>query len=199
MSNSSATGGYLTPTSTNGFPNNLTLDQFIQTILVGISGLQGDLVRPKWQENPPKQPGIKTNWIAFRTALITPDTYEFTGMDLSGNPFTQRYQNLSVQCSIYGPDAANVAGVLRDGFQIAQNREAMNAVGLKFVNTGYPSLIPDFVNERWVQKYEMEIVLRQMVQRSYAILPLLEGPGGQIRSDLNPTTYIKNWQTPEES
>ena len=63
MSNTSATGGYLSPV----YPEitGLELRRTIGEILVGISGLEATLVRPAYQENPPPSPSINVNWLAF--------------------------------------------------------------------------------------------------------------------------------------
>ena len=65
MTNNSATGGYLLPTGTNPYPSTLTFLQFMNTVMAGISGLPSALVRPRWQPNPPVQPDIDTDWLAF--------------------------------------------------------------------------------------------------------------------------------------
>lgn len=199
MSNTSATGGYLIPSSTAALPGGLTLDQFIQTLLVGISGLDGTLVRAKYQLNPPKQPGASVNWIAFRMTQENPDTYAYVGIDPSGIMNLQRHEDLKIQCSFYGPNSMDIMGYVRDGFQISQNLEALTSAKMAFTSTGQPLLVPDFVNERWIQRYEMEINLRRMVLRTYPILPLLVGPNGTLQTQLGNGNYTRNWQTPEES
>ena len=67
--NNSSTGGFLKPNpqppALTTVPPKLTLIQFIQTLLVGLSELSSDLVRSEWQLEPPKQPDATVNWLAF--------------------------------------------------------------------------------------------------------------------------------------
>jgi hypothetical protein len=197
VSNNSSTGGYLLPTSTDPIPGGLTLTQFIQSVLVGISGIDGTLVRPKWQIDPPKQPNISVNWLAFRVIQENPDTYGYSDMDSEGNTYSQRHEDLRIQCGFYGPDAMHYAGIVRDGFQISQNLEVLRSAKMGFTSTGQPLRVPDLVNERWVERIEMEVVLRREIVRTYAILSLSSAKG-TIYSDTTPE-FIQDWQTPEES
>lgn len=199
MSNTSATGGYLVPTSSTALPGGLTLAQFIQTILVGISGISGQLVRPKWQKNAPKQPDVDVNWIAFGIVEGKPDANAHVSLDASNINHSQRHQDLEIQCSFYGPDAMDVAGQLQDGFHIQQNLEAMRAGKMGFVSTGSAMHVPDLVNERWVNRIEMSVFLRREIQRSYPVLTLVSA-SGTVHTVLGTDQYVIDWQTkPEET
>lgn len=190
MVNNSSTGGYLKPTSTLNPPRGLNLIQFIQTIVVGISGIDGTLVRPKWQVEPPKQPDIMVNWIAMGIANQNPDTFAFVGMDSDGNTEFSRNEEIEVSCSLYGPDALEIAGVLRDGLQIPQNLEVMRQANMGLIETGRPNHVPDLVNERFINRIEMSIFLRRQVQRVYVILPIVSAQG-TIYSPLGDETYLE--------
>ncbi len=122
MSNTSATGGYLVAATSSGFPGGLTLNQFIQSVLVGISGLTATLVRPKWQIAPPKSPDILVNWLAFGVTSEDPDTNAYLGPNNAGTAETLiRQENVNVQCAFYGPDCDNIARLVRSGFQLPQS------------------------------------------------------------------------------
>lgn len=185
MSNTSATGGYLLPTSTVPLPGTLTLDQFIQTVLVGLTNLNGNLVRPKFQKDQPKWPDNHVNWLSFRVMLERPDTYSYVGMDANGNTTQKRNEDVSVQCSFYGPDALAYTGLVRDGLQLQQNLDVLRASNFGFKETGVINLVPDLINEQWVQKFEMELVFRREVVRSYAILSVTTA-SGTITTDTTP-------------
>lgn len=175
--NTSATGGYTLPTSTVGPPRDLTLTQFLQTIFVGLTGLDGTMVRPKWQPAPPKQPDIDVSWMAFGIADDNPDANGYLGILPDGSAQYQRQTQLDISCSIYGPQALEIAGLIRDGFQIPQNIQSLTLANMGFVETGRASHIPDLVNERWINRVEMNVTLRRQVQRSYAVLTFLSAHG----------------------
>lgn len=300
--NTSATGGYLLPATNTPFPANLTFRQFLQTVFVGVSGLPPDLVRPRWQAYPPKQPDLNTNWMAMGVTSRTPDANAYVGVDTAkaaqgtlelvcnpisgdtltvngvtltfvngsasgnqiliagtavlttsvlqtflafsadpliqeasytllsnvitvtsfvlgteGNAFTlaatgqtilvsgstltggstnanitQRHEDLEVQCAFYGPDCADYSAIVRDGFQIPQNLEALRSANMGFISTGAAMHIPDFVNERWIDRFEMSVFLRREIIRSYPILTLLSA-SGSIQTQFGNNTQTINW------
>lgn len=198
MTNNSSTGGYLLPTSTTPLPGGLTLTQFIQSVLVGISGLNGTFVRPRWQESPPKQPDITVDWLAFGISFGAPNTNSYVDMDESGNTISQRQQDLKIQCAFYGPDSMDYANIVSDGFQIQQNLEAMSAANMGYASTGEIFQVPDLINERWFTRVEMEVILRREIQRVYPVLSFVSAKG-TINTILKTGEYTRNWQTPEET
>jgi len=175
--NTSATGGYLAPAPSEPLPGNLTLEQFIQQVLVGVSGLPGDLVRERWQVDPPKQPDIFTNWLAFALTEDDSDTNAFNSVNPDGSNIFMRMEALTVQCSFYGPQALHYGKLVRDGFQIGQNREALQLAKMDFAYTGKLTRAPDLVNERWVNRWEMTVNLRREILRTYPILTILSVTG----------------------
>lgn len=192
MSNSS-TGGYLSPITPSQFPKELNLVQFIQTVLVGISGIDGTLIRPKWQIAPPKNPDLNVNWLAFGISISTPDANAYVGMNNINQTIMQRHDGLEISLTIYGPDALDIALIIRDGFQIQQNLDALRFAKMGFTEVGNPMHIPDLVNERWINRYEMSIFLRREIQRTYPILPLV-GAHGTIHTVLGNEQYLLDWK-----
>lgn len=171
MGNSSHVG-YLTTV-----PQVLNVTQFIQTVIVGITGVKGQLVRAKWQLNPIEQPDVNTNWIAFQITNNIADANAAVQTDKDGNTNLERSESLEVSCSIYGPNCYEIAGQLRDGFQIQQNLAALRAAKMGFTAVSQLSRSPDLVNERWVDRIEMSIVLTRRIQRDYPILTFSSSKG----------------------
>lgn len=287
MSNTSASGGYLLPAEQPPLPGNLTFTQFTQQVFVGISGLPGQLVRPRWELNPPKEPDLDINWLAFEIQRAKPDANPYNGVNSpqfatgtielfcnpkigstvvingltitfvsssptgnqvqvgslpkytalnlqtflqgsvapeieaatysvylnvitatasltgsDGNAFTlvslsqgiemsgptltggsvnanitQRHEELDIQCAIYGPDALANTSLVRDGFYIPQNLEALRSVNMGLREVTEAMRVPDLVNERWRDRWEMTVSLRREILRSYPILNILSVAG----------------------
>lgn len=177
MSNTSATGGFLIPTATVPIPDGLTLNQFLQVMLVGITGLAGTLVLPRWQVEPPKNPALELNWISFGFTVSTPDANAYIGMNPDDSTTMQRHELIELQCSLYGPLAMDYAGLIRDGFALPQNLEYLRAANMGMVETGPTQHVPDLVNGRFLNRYEMSVFLRREVIRTYPILPFVSASG----------------------
>lgn len=170
MPNTSATGGYLRPTSSQPLPGGLTLEQFIHSIIVGITGYTGALVRPKFQVAPPKQPAIETDWIAFAVVGNEPDANAYVGIDEAGVSTLARTEKLEIQVAFYGTNAQENISIFRDGFQIQQNLEAMLLANMGFNGIGRSIRGPDLLNQRWVDRWETTLTLVRTVQRVYPVL-----------------------------
>lgn len=190
----SQTGGYILPSETTPIPRHLNLTQFIQTVLVGISGIDGTLVRPKWQTEPLKQPPLETNWLAFGVGVGKPDANAYTGQKPDGTTTSQRHEELEVSLTFYGPEAMEYAGLVRDGFQIQQNLDGLRSANMGFVETTLARHIPDLVNERFLNRVESSVILRREVQRLYPITSFVTA-SGTVHTVLGDEEYLFNWQT----
>lgn len=184
-------GGYAHPGPSTS--SGLTLTQFIQTVLVGMSGLDPRLVRPKWQEAPPKQPDLSVNWLAYAIINNTPDANGYSGTMPDNSFVYQRHEELEVGCSFYGPDAMDFASLVRDGFQIQPNLAALQMAKMGFKEVGPARPVPDLINERWINRIEMSVFIRREVVRTYPILTILSA-SGTIHGQGSVITS-QHWQT----
>jgi len=196
MSNTSATGGYLQPISSQPIPGGLTLEQFIQSVIVGITGYAGALVRPKFQESPPKQPAVNTDWIAFAIVGVDPDANAYVDLDKDGNNVLARMEKLEIQVAFYGPNSQENAAVFRDGFQIQQNLEAMRLANMGFNGISRAIRGPDLLNQRWVNRWETVLTLVRTVQRVYPVLSFASAVGS-IHTVIADEDLTLNWETEE--
>jgi hypothetical protein len=192
VSNNSQAPGYLSPGVTTALPRQFTLDQFLQGILVGLSELSGSFVRPKFQQQPPLNPDINVNWISFGVSRSVPDSFAFTGFDSENNYQYQMQETLEVAVGFHGPNALDTAYLVRDGFQIPQNLQALEAGLMGYTGVSSALRVPELVNERWFDRYEMTIFLRRETQRTYPVVNILSA-NGTIYS-LGSGEFTLNWQ-----
>ena len=177
--NSSATGGYLVPGPTPAPLEGQSFEDFLSEVMVGISGLDPTLVRPRWQPEPPNIPAWGTTWMAFGITNYKADTFavEIHHPEIDGNTEFQRHEEVTILCSFYGPDAVKAACIMRDGFQIDQNREVLNLNGMGLVETTEIRPAPTLTKDRWLQRMDMNLIIRRAVYRTYPILNLLSAQG----------------------
>jgi hypothetical protein len=214
MPNTSASGGWLQPTAKIAAPaEDDALDDLLQQAVVGITGLPGAMVRPRWQPNlAPEPPAPDVNWCAIGVHDEAPDDHAAvihhgsgdtadtdTGPLAGGWSETQRHSDLTVLATFYGANARAFANVLRDGLEIAQNRDMLRANGLAFASVGKAVSMPELVSNRWRRRFDVMVKFRRMVQRSYAVRNINKA-SGEIVSDRGPDP-VNNparepWQAP---
>ncbi len=177
--NTSATGGYLSPQPETDPAEDVALEDQLQAIVAGITGIPGHLVRPRWQPVPPKQPSVDTDWCAIGIVRITPDDNAVIAHQPAGEgtDALQRHETIEVLASFYGPGGYRGAARLRDGFPVAQNREAMFLIGMGFIDTDAIVSAPDLVNQQWLRRADLAFRLRRRIDRTYPVLHLLSAAG----------------------
>jgi hypothetical protein len=180
--NDSSTGGYLAPDPATAPIDDAAFDAFMQQVVVGITGLPGTLVFPRWQPEPPDLPAFGTNWCAIGEVNVYPDIYAAVIHDPvanngNGTDYLQRQETIELIASFYGPNCRSFCGMLRDGLQIAQNREVMSAAGMNLVETGNPRRAPVLIKNLWTDRIDQPFTIRRAILRSYPVLSLLSEAG----------------------
>lgn len=183
--NTSATGGYLTPGAPPPAPaEDKELDRFLQQIVAAVAVYPDPaLVRPRWQATPPNQPPAPdVDWCAIGVRRQSADTYAVVqhdgGDDLAGGTDNlSRHETVETLLSFYGPNAYGFGARFRDGIQIEQNRAAMTAVAMGFLETGDLIRAPELVNDQWNNRVDLSWSVRREIRRSYPVLNLLSASG----------------------
>lgn len=191
MPNDSSTGGYLVPAASPAPLEGQALNRFLQQVFVGITGLDGTLVRPRWQPEPPNIPPFGTDWMAFGIMRRPADAFASTIPDPTGNGNNSIYRQeiLEILCTFYGPDSDNYASLLREGFSVAQNREVLQLNSFGLVEVGEPATVPEMIKERWIYRVDMYVRLRRSILRTYPVLNILSADGS-IDSDPRTIPFI---------
>jgi hypothetical protein len=177
MNNTSATGGYLAPSSQNGNTEDVLFSQFLQPIIVGITGLAANMVRPRWQPEPPNLPDYATDWCAIGTVKRTSDTFAFEYHksavgDTPGFDNIFRVQELDLLASFYGPNSDGFSDILIQGLSLSQNREAMYKAGYSFISCDRPIMTAELINEKWTRRVDVSFQVRRGQTFTYPVLDL---------------------------
>jgi hypothetical protein len=165
--------------------------RFIQAIIVGISGLPGNMVRPTWQEEPPDIPDGGVAWCSFRITKRPSDEYPFVGrytfLGEAGIDYLQRHEELDILTTFYdmgstglnntGGTADNFAAIFRDGLLIPQNREPLFLAGMGLVKTGDLVTVPVLFKKRWQYRVDLEWTVRRQIDRTYPVLTIVSANG----------------------
>lgn len=178
MPNTSATGGYLAPSSTSvAFDE--AFDREVSQLVRGITGLPSGMVRPRWQAIPPKQPDVTADWCACGIVDIRPDfgTVTIHHPEGLGSDEIQRHETVELLLSFYGPNAYGYASLMRDGVQVAQNREALRAAGMALLEAGRILSAPDLVNGQWVKRADLTLAVRREIDRVFPVLNIISAAG----------------------
>lgn len=184
MAGDSSVAGYLQPVGTAP-PEDADLDSIFQKLIIGITGLPGNMVRPRWQATVPKQPEPATNWCAVGVTGIEHDANSYEQINPAGNETFIRHEIISVLCSFYGANALNFASLARDGMYVAQNNSTLDQFEMGLVEVGSIVTAPALINQQWVRRFDLSMRIRRRVVRAYPILTILSA---QATVDSDPRT-----------
>lgn len=178
MPNTSATGGYLRPTTPTPIDDK-ALGLFINAMIVGLTGVDENLVREAFQPNPPKRPNIDVNWVAFYTtneqAELGNAYVEVAKDGLSSKQI--RHETFDIRVTVYGPQAKAIAKILRDGLEIPQNREQLFLNGMAYVDCSSIISIGELNNEQWYKRSDLTLTMRRELNRTYGVLSFVAANG----------------------
>jgi hypothetical protein len=217
--NTSATGGLLLPgpgvysydfslisdpaywsesNPTDGQP----LEDLLQQIVRGMTGLPGDLVRPLWQPEPPPIPSYETDWIALGVVSADLDPgFPFEWIEPPPSPvpvgadgellgtFMIQHEIFELKCVFYGPHSDWFDALVRDAFSVGQNRELLFLAGMGLVSVGTGVLVPEYIQSRWWRRIDRSIRIHREIRRLYPILELVAAQGVILSETSPPVTF----------
>lgn len=169
MATSSLTSGYLPPTAASEYGD--PLDDVLQAAIVGVTGIPGKYVRPRWTPEPLPQPPFSTNWAAFGVVRSVVDTFSYEKHEAETTA-VERDELLYVLHSFYGPDSHGMAERFRDGLEVSQNRDALRAQKIVLVEVGEATVLPALLKEKWVKRVDVSVTYRRRTSRTYAVLTI---------------------------
>jgi hypothetical protein len=170
MANDSSTGGFLAPSSTNNDLNDAALYDFLQSVIVGVTGIAGNLVRPRFQPEPPNVPDLGITWAAVGPSQRNRDSYSAIIQKATG-AIVVRNRTLGIIASFYGPQAETYGELLANGLEIPQNRDALKLNGFNLVSgVSGPIIAPAILKGQWYYRADYTFSVRQQQQYTYPIL-----------------------------
>jgi hypothetical protein len=177
MANNSSTAGFLAPVTAPVEGDSLE-DLFHDTI-AGVTGIAPDLVRPRWQPEPPNQPDFDADWVAFGIVTTKSDTFTFTGHDPTiPADIVERDEVLTILHSFYGPNGQALMNRFSNGIQVEQNRVLLSDAGIKLVEFQEVGQIPALLKDIWVRRFDCRLIYRRRLRYSYAVLNVVAPPIG---------------------
>lgn len=186
MTNNSATGGIINPLGTAPDYDD-AFDDFLQDVVAQLTGLEGSLVRPRWQPIPPKLPDPSASWAAIGITDATPLAMR---AQIVHNPAGQiaapgdgldvltSWERTAVLLSTYGPKAWELQGFVADGLRIPQNNEALLAARIALQGIGARRTLSSvFPQNVIVRRIDCEFTFNRAIVRSYPVFNLLSVHG----------------------
>jgi hypothetical protein len=188
--NDSTAPGYLLPESSTAL-DDAALDAVLQALVVGITGLPGGMVRPRWQATTPIMPEVTVNWCAIGVTDLDPDAnaamvHQQAADDGEGADQSQRHDSLTITASFYGPNAMGNARLMRDGLWVGQNRDTLAASSLGLTGVAGPINATTLLNQKWQRRFDLTITMKQLTLRTYPVRNII-GVQGTITTDTTAT------------
>jgi hypothetical protein len=180
--NTSATGGPLLPASALPL-DGLAFDQFLQSVVVGLVPIPGNMVFPRWQPDAePPQPPLSADWAAIGELNTDRQGFAYASFNPADNQgqgsVTQiSWAQVEVMATFYGPNSVAYANMLKDGLQIGQNRDLLRAQDIAVADLGNVVRMPEMIGTKWVNRADLSIHLNRLYRRTYPIFSILSTSG----------------------
>lgn len=173
-----------------------------QPVVAQIAGMDGALVRPRWQDtDTPNQPQYETGWISLGIKNARDDTYQWeahvdNGGDDLGLDVFEYSEEIDLLISCYGPDAQKLSRRLRDGFRIEQNRAPLQALNTDVLFVGNSVVLPMLLHGKWLRRVDLTVMLRRYVSVQYAIRTIVGLPDVMLEDSATSTIDNELYKEP---
>lgn len=197
MATNSTTAGYLAPALSLQPLYGDALNDVFSGVIEGITGIAGELIRPRWQPEPPNQPAFDVDWVAFGITTVKGDTFHYTSHDPGLEANVEEYDEvITLLHSFYGPNSQGLINRFNAGIQVEQNRDALTQAGIKLADCGEVTTLPALLKEQWVLRYDCRISYRRRVKWIYPVVSVVANTGAtpgfidneQYRTNINVPT-----------
>lgn len=168
----SSTGGYLVSTETA-----FNVEHFFHDLIMGLTGIDKTLVRPRWQPNAPVMPTSNTDWCAFGVTELLSDDTAYLSKNAVNTADIIRHERYSVLCSFYGSNARDNIRKIRGGLEIGQNREVLFNNNFGYTTCSIATHSPELINDIWNDRYDIEFQFAREVIKAYNILDIISVQG----------------------
>lgn len=174
--NDSTTGGPLLPTAPLPIED-AELENFFNSYLVGLTGLDPNLVIMNWQPEEPSIPPAGSVWISYAFFDEYGDLFPYQAIAADGKSSTvQQHEIFTVLARVYSTGEAggarSLAKQIRAGLALAQNRDPLRAAGMGLVECGPPQPVPVLVKNLWLYRMDLPIKIRRVLVYTYPVKSL---------------------------
>lgn len=152
-------------------------------LVTGTTGLDGSLVRPRWQLQPPVPPEATVDWCAIGANSTQSDWQPVffhvadDPNDPEGYDIFQRMETTDIIASFYGPNGQTYADIFRDGLFIDQNAAYLRSLSACIVEVHDLALLSEIFRQQWRSRTDVPFVVRREVRRIYKVRTLLRSTG----------------------
>jgi hypothetical protein len=176
MANDSTQAGFLLPSTQP--PYDVSLENFFQELVVGLTGLDPTLVRPRWQPTPPNMPDSTVDWAAVGVQIGQKQWNAYQKYDADQDAYiVEGTETIRVLVSFYGPNNEANQGRWEVGLQIGQNRDTLDAQKISLVGLEDPVNLPSILKGIWYQRLDSQATFSRWMTRIYPIKTLLSASG----------------------
>ena len=173
FSPNSSVFGYLLPVTTDA-SEDIAFDDVVHDYLYGLTTHNPTLIRNRWRTVPGNMPALGTDWISQGVIRHDDDLFSDQVFINGSGTHVTRNQEVIVLVSCYGPNSNTLQSLIRDGSQIAQNRDVLYAQNISLVSVGSPHTTSFLINEQWSYRIDFMITFRRRITKIYPILSLTQ-------------------------